>query len=61
MINLWGKREENPKNKHKSGREGESVVDDTNTVNPEENAETLENSGKWTAKSVGSVTVFGKK
>ena len=46
MINLWGKREENPKNKHKSGREGESVVDDTNTVNPEENAETLEKKEK---------------
>ena len=46
MLNLWGKREENPKIEHKSGREGESVVDDTNVVNPEENAGTLEKKEK---------------
>ena len=42
MLNLWGKREDNPKIEHKSGRKGEGVVDDTKNVNSEENAGTLE-------------------
>ena len=41
MLNLWGKRGISPKNSHKSGRKGETVVDGSkddaagnNTISP---------------------------
>lgn len=32
VLNLWGKREDNPKNEHKSGRKGDDRVEETKEI-----------------------------
>ena len=40
MLNLWGKREEKPKNEHKSGRKGCESVDENPEIVNQQSAET---------------------
>ena len=47
MLNLWGKREEKPKNEHKSGRKGCESVDENHETNNKQSTETPANTRKY--------------
>ena len=47
MLNLWGKREEKPKNEHKSGRKGCESVDENHETNNRQSTETPANTRKY--------------
>ena len=47
MLNLWGKREEKPKNEHKSGRKGCESVDENHETNNRQSTETPANKRKY--------------
>ena len=47
MLNLWGKREEKPKNEHKSGRKGCGSVDENHQNGNQQSAETPAKTRKY--------------